>query len=89
MDLRGFLGGHLLAVATRLAILCVVVGVVLSLLGITPRNFFRSLDSFARFVYDLGFGAFEWVLQYMILGAMIVLPIWLIVRLLRAGDPKS
>lgn len=89
MDLRGFLGGRPLSVAVRLAILSIVVGVLLSIFGITPHNFFMSLDHFARYVYDLGFGAFEWLIEYLVLGAMVVLPIWLIVRLLRAGDTKT
>ena len=41
---RGFLGGHPLAIFLRLAILSLVVGIVLSILGVTPRNFFASLD---------------------------------------------
>ena len=89
MDLRGFLGGHPMSVAIRLGLLSIVVGVFLSIFGITPHNFFMSLDHFARYVYDLGFGAFEWALEYLVLGAMVVVPIWLLVRMLRVGDPKS
>lgn len=85
---RGFLGGHPLAIFLRLAILSLVVGIVLSILGVTPRNFFASLDAFARFLYDLGFGAFEWVLEYVAVGAMLVVPLWLIIRLFRAGGIK-
>jgi len=84
MNFRDFLGGHPLAVVVRLAILSLVVGIVLSFFGVTPRNFFYVLDDFARRIYDLGFGAVEWVFQYLILGAMLVVPIWLILRVLRA-----
>lgn len=89
MDIRRFLGGHPLSVAIRLGLLSVAVGLVLSVFGITPHNFFRSLDQFARYVYDMGFGAFEWLFNYLVLGAMLVVPVWLILRMLRAGDPKS
>ena len=89
MDFRRFLGVHPLAVAIRLGLLSVVVGLLLSVFGITPRNFFRSIDQFARYVYDLGFGAVEWLFDYIVLGAMLVVPIWLVLRLLRAGDPKT
>lgn len=89
MDLRGFLGGHPLSVFIRLALISVVVGLLLSVFGITPRNFFQTLDGLARYVYDMGFGAIEWVLQYMVLGAMIVIPIWLIARLLRADRSRA
>ena len=89
MDLRGFLGGHPLSVFIRLALISVVVGLLLSVFGITPRNFFQTLDGLARYVYDMGFGAIEWVLQYMVLGAMIVIPIWIFARLLRTDRSGS
>jgi hypothetical protein len=84
MNLRDFLGGTPLAVALRLALLSVLVGVLLSVFGITPRNFFRVIDDFARSIYDLGFGAITWMLDYLVLGAMLVVPLWFIIRLLRA-----
>lgn len=84
MDLRGFLGGNPFAVIVRLALLSVVVGVVLSALGITPRNFFYHVEVLLRRIYDLGFGAVDWILQYLVLGAIVVVPIWLIARLLGA-----
>ena len=88
MDIRGFLGGHPLSVFIRLALISIAVGLLLSFFGITPRNFFQSLDGLARYVYDMGFGAIEWILQYMVLGAMIVIPVWLIARLLRADRSR-
>ena len=88
MDLRGFLGGHPLSVFIRLALISIVVGILLSVFGITPRNFFQSLDDIARYIYDMGFGAIEWALQYMVLGAMIVIPVWLIARVLRADKTR-
>ena len=88
MDFRRFLGGHPLAVAVRLALLSIFVGVLLSIIGITPHNFFRVLDEFARSIYDLGFGAFRWMLDYLLLGAMVVVPVWLVRRLLKSGDRK-
>lgn len=89
MNLRGFLGGHPLAVFVRLAILSILAGLVLSFFGITPRNFFRTLDEIARSIYDLGFGAIEWMFDYLVLGAMVVVPLWLISRLLRMRGIKT
>lgn len=84
MNLRDFIGGSPLGVIVRLALLSVLAGVLLSVFGITPRNFFFVVDQFARHVYDLGFGAVTWMLEYMVLGAMLVVPLWLIARLLKA-----
>lgn len=80
-----FFGGHPLAVILRLAIISLVVGVVLSAFGIHPRNLLYHLDLLVHRLYQLGFGAFEWVFQYLLLGAMVVVPIWLIARLLGLG----
>ena len=81
MDRNAIFGGHPLAVVLKLAILSIVVGVILSTLGITPRNLFYHLDILMRRIYDLGFGAIEWVFGYLVLGAMVVVPIWFVARL--------
>lgn len=88
MTLRDIIGGSPLAVILRLAILSLFVGFLLSLFGITPANFFYSLDLLARYIYDLGFEAVEWVFQYLALGAMVVVPVWLLVRFLRGFPHK-
>jgi hypothetical protein len=84
MNLRDFIGGSPLTVAVRLAILSILAGLLLSWLGVTPRNFFRMIDDFARSIYDMGFGAITWLLDYLVLGAMLVVPLWLLIRFLRA-----
>jgi hypothetical protein len=89
MQLRTFLGGHPVAVLIRLAVLSILAGLVLSFFGITPRNFFATLDDLARRIYDLGFGAIEWIFEYLVLGAMIVVPLWLISRFLRWRGIKT
>ncbi len=81
MDRNTLFGGNPLSVLIRLAILSLVVGIILSALGISPSNLFYHLNLLARRIYDLGFDAVEQVLQYVILGAMVVVPIWLIARL--------
>ena len=83
MDRETFLGGSVFGVVIRLAVLSIVVGVVLSALGITPDNFFYQIRLLLQRIYDLGFGAIESALEYLLLGAMVVLPIWLIARILK------
>lgn len=73
----------------QLIVWSVVVGVVFSALDITPRNLIDRLGFIMRRIYDLGFGAFHWALQYFLLGAVIVVPIWLLMRVLRGrGDGR-
>jgi hypothetical protein len=80
MDGRTIFGGSPLAVVIRLALISIAVGVVLSALGINLRNFFDRINELLRTIYDLGFGAIEWLLQYLLLGAIVVVPIWAIAR---------
>ncbi len=78
MDQRDWVGTGVAAIALRLAVISLVVGVVLSALGINANNLFYSINVLARRIYDLGFGSIEWLLQYMVVGAMVVVPIWLV-----------
>lgn len=88
MDTRTFFGGNPLGVFIRLALISIAVGIVLKALGIDLRNFFDRLNVLLRHLYDLGFGAIEWVFEYMLLGALVVVPIWLVARMAGAfkGD---
>jgi len=76
-----------LAVLGKLILLSILIGVVLSALGLDPLNIFSSLQRLIRDVWNMGFDAVRWLWQYFLLGAVIVIPIWLILRLVRA--PKG
>lgn len=77
-----FFGGNPVGVLIRLVLLSIVVGVVMSVLGITPANVFYRIDLFLRRIWDMGFGSLEWLLHHFLIGAAIVFPIWLIARLI-------
>ena len=81
MDRDRLLGGDPLGVVLRLVVLSVVVGVVLSAMGIAPADLFETIRRLPHRIYDLGFGAIEGLFGYLVLGALVVVPIWLIVRL--------
>ncbi|MBY0421636.1 MAG: hypothetical protein K2Q06_04975 [Parvularculaceae bacterium] len=70
----------------RLLILSLVVGLLLSIVGLNPAEFWRGIGHAAEaFVRTLGSSAWEIatnVLRYVAFGAAIVVPIWLIIRLL-------
>lgn len=90
MDRETILGGSLLGVIVRLALISIAVGIVLDTLGINLRNFFDRINALLQGLYDLGLGAVDWLLQYLLLGAIVVVPIWAIVRLVAVmGRPKS
>ena len=70
------------ATIAQLVLWSVVVGVILSALGITPFNIVDRIGLIIRNVWNLGFDALNWAVQYFLLGAIIVVPIWLISRFL-------
>ena len=74
-------GGNPVGVIVRLIIMSVVVGIILSALGITPDNIFDRLGLLVQRIYDMGWGAVEWALGYFLIGAVIVVPIWVLSRL--------
>jgi hypothetical protein len=78
-----FFGGPPLMVIFRLVLLSILVGVILEVLGLDPWNILDSLRRLIVRVWDMGFDAIRWVWRYLLLGAAIVIPIWLIVRLTR------
>ena len=85
-NLSRFLGGTPLAVAVRLVLLSVLVGVVLSAVGFDPWNIIESIRRLFVSIWNLGFDAINWVWRYFLLGAVIVVPIWLITRVM--NSPK-
>ena len=89
MDRRQFFGDSVTGTLVRLALLSIVVGVIFSALGIHPRNILYHLQALVSRIYDLGFGTIEWVITYFLLGAVVVFPIWFLVRVFSRRDPKS
>jgi hypothetical protein len=79
-----FLGGPPLAVIGKLVLLSILVGVVLAALGLDPWNIIQSVQRLIRWAWDLGFDAIVRLWRYFLLGAAIVVPVWLIVRLAKA-----
>ena len=86
-DLKNrFFGRSMSKTLIQLIIASVIVGAVLVLLGVSPVNFWRGVfdgvwdvvsaigDSFGEIVGNLA--------KYLIVGAAIVIPIWLVARLL-------
>lgn len=78
-----FFGGNPTLVLIRLAILSLIVGVVLAALGFSPFDLLNSVRRLVEHIYDMGFVAVEKAARYFLLGAVIVFPIWLVVRVFK------
>jgi Family of unknown function (DUF6460) len=79
-----FLGGPPLAVIFKLVLLSILVGVILKVVGLDPLNILHSLQDLVRAIWDMGFDAVLWLWRYFLLGAVVVVPVWFVLRLMRA-----
>ena len=85
--LSRFLGGSPLTVAFRLILLSILVGVVLAAIGFDPWNIVNSIRLLFQRIWDLGFDAVNGLWRYFLLGAVIVIPVWLLSRMF--GTPRG
>ena len=81
-EIARFFGGSPAWVLVRLVIPSVVVGVILAALGVDPMNILTSLERLVRSLFNFSFEAVERLWRYFLLGAVVVIPLWLILRVL-------
>ncbi len=75
------LGGPPLTVLLKLLLVSLLVGAILVWLDLTPFGIFRSLENLVRSILANGFDGLREIGRYVITGAVIVIPIWLLMRL--------
>jgi hypothetical protein len=79
--LRRFLGGSPAGVFLRLLFLSVLVGAFMSMLGLTPGRLFWHVYDSARALLQVGLASIHDFGGWIIAGAIVVVPLWLIGRL--------
>ena len=91
MNREQIFGGNPLGVILRLIVISIVVGIVLQALNISPPDILYRLELLIRRIYEMGFDSFRGLINYFLIGAVVVIPIWLIARLLGAfrDRPRS
>lgn len=77
------LGGSPLGVLIRLVVMSFVVGLILTVLDVNPNDIILWVENRLRFLTSFGFETFEEVGAIMLLGAVVVVPIWLALRILK------
>lgn len=80
--LQRFLGGPPVAVFVRLLFVSLVVGALLIWLNIHPYDVFFWIQRFFNRLWMLGWDAVREIAEYVLAGAAIVVPVWLIMRLI-------
>jgi hypothetical protein len=86
--LSRFLGGSPGDVFLRLFFASLIVGAFLMWLDIRPIDIFRGLTDLFNRIWGLGFDAIREVVDYVLVGAAIVVPVWLALRLLNMRSSR-
>ncbi|RBP15608.1 hypothetical protein DFR50_108165 [Roseiarcus fermentans] len=80
-----FVGGSPMAVVLRLVVVSFVVGFLLDAFGLDPANLVGEVVRSARHVFEYGFANLREFGRMFLTGAMVVVPVWIVLRLLDAG----
>jgi hypothetical protein len=85
--LHRFLGGSPGAVVMRLFFISLIVGALFMWLDIRPADILRAISDLIDRISRLGFDAVREIVNYVLVGAAIVVPVWFVLRLLNMrGD---
>ncbi len=77
-----FLGDSPLRVLVKLVVVSFIVGCVMAAFGWTPMDVVYRVADFFRSVWYMGFDTIDRFLGYFLLGAAIVIPVFLVLRVL-------
>ncbi|MGO9544322.1 MAG: DUF6460 domain-containing protein [Rhodomicrobium sp.] len=73
-------GGSPAEVILKLAVTSVIIGVVLSFFGFDPADLYDAVVKLGNWISSLGLDAVKKGFHYLLLGAIIVVPLWLLSR---------
>lgn len=65
----------------RLLLASFAVGVALTVFDIRPEELLRDLDEYAYRLFTAAVDAVRWAIPYILIGAVVVAPIWLVMTL--------
>ncbi|MBX3578597.1 MAG: hypothetical protein KF723_15440 [Rhizobiaceae bacterium] len=82
-SLQRFLGDSPLRVLIKLLVVSFLVGVVMNTFGWWPADVFRWFADTLRGLWEMGFAAIDRAAAHILVGAAVVIPVFLLIRLLR------
>ena len=80
--LNKFLGDSPLRVFLKLVVVSFLVGIVMSTFGWSPVDLYYWVQDTVRYFWNMGFHAIDRFVGYLLLGAAIVVPAFLLLRLM-------
>ena len=74
MALRRSIAGTVI----RIFVASLAVGMVLSVLNITPQGLLQGIGGTAEDIFEVGVTAINWAVPFVLVGAVVVIPLWLL-----------
>jgi hypothetical protein len=81
-SLTRLLGDSPLRVLVKLLVVSLLVGIVMSTFGWTPYDIYYGVRDFFLHLWNMGFAAIDRFVAYLLLGAAVVVPAFIILRVL-------
>ncbi|PSJ60338.1 DUF6460 domain-containing protein [Pseudaminobacter soli (ex Li et al. 2025)] len=81
-ELTRFLGDTPFRVFLKLVVVSFLVGIAMSFFGWSPYDIFYQLRDFVVQIWNMGFKAIDRFVGYFLLGAAVVIPVFVVLRLL-------
>jgi len=72
----------------KLLVLSLVVGMLLKFLNLDPENLLSSLGGLFEWFVQVGAKLIDWGLGYVLIGAAVVIPIYVVIVLIRIAKGK-
>lgn len=81
--------GRLLATLIKVAVASLIVGTILAHFGITAEQILKDIGVTPERLAELARQALAWALPNLLLGSMVIVPVWLVVYLFRPPGRSS
>ncbi|NKB19562.1 MAG: hypothetical protein GKS01_03360 [Alphaproteobacteria bacterium] len=73
----------------KIAIISLLVGLALAFFDISPRSLVENLGETVVDIYEVVLSFLKWSLKYVLLGAVVVVPIWLVFFMIGLAKKKK
>jgi Family of unknown function (DUF6460) len=83
-NIAGVIGGSPGAVALRLLVVSFIAGIVLVTMGFEPETLYENVWRTLRHLADYGWEDVRHIGRILVTGAMVVVPVWIVLRLINA-----
>ena len=73
----------------KVVVWSLVIGLLLAAFDIKPQLLLEGLGETVQSIFELVASFVEWTVPYILLGAVVVIPIWLIMTIIRIAREKT